>query len=290
LGIVYVLWGSTYLGIRVTVETMPPFLSAGSRFVLSGMLTLAVLGLHRRRRLALPPRRQIAAAAGAGVVMLVGGVGMVTLGETRVPSAIAAVLASTASIWVVVYRLAARERLAGLALVGVVIGFVGVIVLLLPGAESAGVAVGWLLVCLLGALCWSGGSFYGRRLPLPADPFIVAVIQMLAGGLALVTVGAVAGELGDLHVDAISTRSLLALCYLVVAGAVAFTAYVWLLQHVPISTVVTHQYVNPVVAVTLGWLLLGESLPLSALLGAALIVGGVVTIVRQESGPQPPSS
>jgi drug/metabolite transporter (DMT)-like permease len=288
MGLVYVVWGSTYLGIRVTVETMPAFMSAGVRFLLAGLLTLAVLALRHRGRLQLPPRRQVIAAAAVGIVLLVGGPGLISFAETRVPSNLAAVIASTASIWVVVYRLAARARLTRVAAAGVVVGFGGVAVLLLPGADAAGVAAGWLLLCLLSAFFWSSGSYYGRRLQLPADPFMTAVIEMVVGGVALILLGAAVGEVGDVDLGGVSARSGAALAYLVIAGAIAFSAYVWLLQHVPISTVVTHQYVNPVVAVALGWALLDESLPLSALIGAALVVAAVVTIVRQESRDQPP--
>jgi drug/metabolite transporter (DMT)-like permease len=284
---VYVVWGSTYIGIRVTVETMPPLLSGGVRFFLAGVLTLGYLLLRRRGTLALPPRREIAAAAAVGVLLIFGGAGMVTLAETHVPAAIAAVLASTTSIWIVLYRLGDGDRLPLLTALGVAVGFIGVAVVLLPGAEATGVSIGWCFLVIVSSWCWSSGSYYGRRLPLPADPFVVAVIEMMAGGLAMVVVGLARGELADLDVDAISTRSLVAMAYLITAGAIAFSAYVWLLQHVAISTVVTHQYVNPVVAVVLAWLVLDESLALSALVGAALIVVSVAAIVRQESRPQP---
>jgi drug/metabolite transporter (DMT)-like permease len=287
MGLVYVVWGSTYLGMRVTVETMPPFLAAGVRFFLAGLLVGAVLAIRRRRRLVLPPPRQVVAAGFLGIVLLLGGAGLIMLAVTHVPSNIAAVLASTTSIWVVLYRLAGRERLSPLALTGVGIGFVGVMVLLLPGGSAAGVAVGWLALCVLSSWFWSAGSFYGRRLPVPPDPFVAAVIQMLVGGVALALVGLSSGELGDVHLEQVSTRSTIALAYLVVAGGIAYSAYVWLLQHVPIGTVVTHQYVNPVVAITLGWIVLDESLPLAALAGAALVVGAVVTIVRSEGRAQP---
>jgi drug/metabolite transporter (DMT)-like permease len=286
MGLVYVVWGSTYLGIRVTVETLPAFLSSGLRFFVAGLLVLAVLALRRRRRPAIPPWPQVAAASVVGIVLLLGGAGLISLAVTRVPSNIAAVLASTTSIWVVLYRLAGRERLRPLALAGVGIGFLGVMILLLPGGSAAGVAVGWLALCVLSSWFWSAGSFYGRRLPLPPDPFVAAVIQMLAGGLALGLVGVATGELGDVHLENVSARSAIALVYLVTAGGIAYSAYVWLLQHVPIATVVTHQYVNPVVAITLGWIILDESLPLVALAGAALIVGAVVTIVRAEGRSQ----
>ena len=137
-------------------------------------------------------------------------------------------------------------------MLGVAVGFVGVAVVLLPGAEATGVSIGWCFLVIVSSWCWSSGSYYGRRLPLPADPFVVAVIEMLAGGLAMVLVGLARGELGDLDVDAISGRSIVAMVYLITAGAIAFSAYVWLLQNVSISTVVTHQYVNPVVAVRPG--------------------------------------
>ena len=264
MGLVYVVWGSTYIGIRVTVETMPPLLSGGVRFFLAGLLTLAYLLVRRGRSLALPPRREIAAAAAVGVLLIFGGAGLVTLAETHVPAAIAAVLASTTAIWVVLYRLGDGERLARLTLLGVAVGFAGVAVVLLPGAEATGVSIGWCFLVIVSSWCWSSGSYYGRRLPLPPDPFVVAVIEMMAGGAAMVAVGLARGELGDLDVGAISGRSIVAMAYLVTAGAIAFSAYVWLLQNVAISTVVTHQYVNPVVAVDPG---LGAARRVAAALG-----------------------
>jgi drug/metabolite transporter (DMT)-like permease len=283
MGIVYIVWGSTYLAIRVTVETLPPLTSAGIRFLVAGALTGAVLALRRGPRVLALSRRELGAAAIVGTMLLVGGVGLITLAETRVPSNIAAVLASTTAIWVVVYRLLGGDRLTPLAVAGVAAGFGGVAILLLSGARPEDVPIPWLILCLACALSWSSGSYYGRGLPLPADPFVAAVYEMLAGGLLLVAIGLAAGEGGDLVNADVSLESAGALAYLVVAGAVAFSAYVWLLEHLPISTVVTHQYVNPVVAVLLGWAILSEPVTATVLAGAALVVGAVALIVREDA-------
>ena len=282
MGLVYVIWGSTYLAIRVSVDTIPPFLSTGTRFLISGVLLLGALALAGRIR-AIPTRRESAGAALMGVWLLAGGVGLVTLGETEVPSNLAAVLASTASIWVVMYRLVAGERLSPLAAAGIVVGFAGVAILLLWGRSGASAGIGWLALCVLGSLFWSSGSFYGRRLPAPRDPFLASGVQMLAAGTAMTVASLVTGEAFDVDPDAISLESAAAVAYLVVLGLIAFTAYVWLLGQLPISTIVTHQYVNPVVAVTLGWLLLSEPVGVPMLVGAALVVGAVVAIVRAEA-------
>jgi len=282
MGLVYVIWGSTYLAIRVSVDTIPPLLSTGTRFVISGPLLLAALALAGRLR-PIPSRRELAGAALVGLWLLAGGVGVVTLAETEVPSNLAAVLASTASIWVVMYRLAAGERLRPVAAVGILVGFAGVAILLLWGRSGASAGIGWLALCVLGSVFWSSGSFYGRRLAAPRDPFVASAVQMLAAGVFMTALSVATGEAFDADPGAISLQSAAALAYLVVIGLIAFTAYVWLLGQLPISTIVTHQYVNPVVAVALGWLLLSEPVGAPMLLGAALVVAAVIAIVRAET-------
>ncbi len=272
MALVYVVWGSTYLAIRVSVESMPPLLAAGIRFAIAGVL-LAPLALRER-----PNRRQLAGAALLGVWMLAGGPGLLTIAETHVPSNLAAVLASTTSITVCIWRLLAGERLSRATVVGVAVGFCGVVVLLLRGGAGT-VSAWWLALALTSALAWSTASFYGRRIESPGV-WAATAIQSLAAGVVLTTAGLLRGE----QVDHLSARSAAAVAYLVIAGTVTLVAYVWLLRNVPISTVVTHQYVNPVVALILGSLVLGESLSPAALLGAALVVGAVVAIVRAESG------
>jgi drug/metabolite transporter (DMT)-like permease len=286
MGLLYVVWGSTYLAIRVTVETIPPLVSGGVRFLLAGALTLGVLAASGRLG-ARPSPRELRGALLSGVWILMGGVGVVTIAEAHVPSNLAAVLASTTSLWIVGYRALARERIGRGAIAGALIGVAGVIVLLSPG--GSGTHSPWLLATVLASLFWSTGSFYGRRLTQPADPFVGAVIQMFAAGTVMTVVGVVLDGVGSLDPTAPSAHSLLALAYLVLAGAAAFSAYVWALRTLPISTVVSHQYVNPAVAVLLGAALLGESLDASSIVGAALVIAAVFATVRSDASPAPVS-
>ena len=280
---IYLVWGSTYLGIKVMVRTMPAFLSAGLRFGLAGAILATVLAL--RGRSLRVSRRELAASAAMGATLLTFGVGVVTLAETRIASSVAAIIASSVPLQVVLLRSLARERVSRATLAGVVAGLCGVALVVVP-ASGGGSSLTGLLIMLSASVSWSLGSFFSRRLPLPADPFVATVWEMLAAGLFLGVLGLAAGEAADVHPAAFSGASLGAFAYLVVAGSlVGFSAYVWLLHHVPISKVVTHQYVNPVVAVLLGAAFLSEKLAWTTLLGAVLIVGSVFAVVRQETVP-----
>ncbi len=284
MGLLYIVWGSTYLAIAVSVETMQPLAAAGIRFILGGLLTLAALAVLGRLT-GMPSAAEVRGAAIVGVWLLIGGVGMVTLTESHAPSNLTAVLASTAAIWVVGYRALAGERIGRGSIAAAILGIVGVIVLLSPSISGAGTP--WLLGALAASLLWSSGSFYGRRLTVPADPFVSAVVQMLTAGVVMVIGAVVLDGFGALDLTTASTHSLLALLYLVVAGAIAFSAYVWALGRLPISTIVTHQYVNPAVAVMLGAVFLDEGLGVSALIGTALVIAAVFATVRTESSPSP---
>jgi drug/metabolite transporter (DMT)-like permease len=284
MGLLYFVWGSTYLAIRVTVETLQPLVAGGVRFILAGLLTLAALAAVGRLG-ARPSRAELRGSALAGVWLLMGGVGVVTITETHAPSNLTAVLASTTSLWVVGYRALSGERIGRGSIAGAALGVVGVIVLLSPG--GSGTDSVWLIGAVVASLFWSTGSFYGRRLTQPADPFLGAVVQMLSAGVVMTVAGVVLDGVGTLDLTAASGRSLLALLYLIVAGAIAFSAYVWALKHLPISTVVSHQYVNPAVAVFLGAVILDESLGLSAVIGTALVIAAVFATVRSESSPAP---
>jgi len=283
---VYLIWGSTYLAIRVMVEDVPPLLGAGARFLLAGAGLLAALAARRTTQ-ASPrvPRAQLAAAALVGVLLPAGGNGLVTVAERDVPSGLAALLIASVPLWVVVLRATvARERIGLPTLVGVLLGFAGVAVLLLPGSRPAGATAAGVLLVLVAAVSWATGSFLSPRLTLPAHPLVNTGWQMVAGGVVLVAAGLAAGEAGDVHVASFSVASVAAFAYLIVAGSlVAYTAYAWLLQHAPLSQVATYAYVNPLVAVLLGWAILGESLAGASLLGAALVVAAVALIVTRQS-------
>jgi drug/metabolite transporter (DMT)-like permease len=288
LGIVYVVWGSTYLAIRVMVRDVPPLLGAGTRFLLAGALLLGLLaarrgGLHAVR----VPRGALASAALVGALLPAGGNGLVTVAEKHVPSGLAALLVASVPLWVVVYRTLWRDRVAGTTLVGVGLGFAGVALLLAPGGGTGGTVGGSLLI-VLAAASWAAGSFASPRLPLPSDPLVSTGWQMVFGGLVLGVAGLAAGETSDVSSSVGSTDALLSLGYLIVFGSLlAYSAYVWLLQRAPISQVATYAYVNPVIAVALGWAILGESFGVQTLIGAAIIVGSVAIIVRKESAPRP---
>jgi drug/metabolite transporter (DMT)-like permease len=286
LATIYIVWGSTYLAIRVMVETVPPLLGAGLRFLLAGAMLLGTLAARRGPAAVRISRPAVGASAVVGTLLLFGGNGLVTVAERHVPSGLAALLIASVPLWVVVLRALARDRASRAMLLGVLAGFAGVAILMLPGSRPSGASAGGALLCLLAAGCWASGSFASTRLPLPADPLISTGWQMVIGGALMTAIGLGAGEAADVHAGQLSARSAWAFAYLVVAGSLlAFTAYAWLLQHAPISQVATYAYVNPVVAVVLGWVILGEDLTPATLLGAAVIVASVAWTVRPETGP-----
>ncbi|MBG6068825.1 EamA family transporter [Micromonospora ureilytica] len=286
--VVYLLWGSTYLAIRIAVETLPPLLSATLRFAVAGLILAVVLRLRRGPGALRVDRRQLGSAALVGVLLLAGGNGLVVLAESgppgvAVPSGIAALLVATVPLLVVLLRSATGDRPPIWTFAGVTLGFVGLVLLVLPGGGSAAVPLLGALTVVAAAASWSVGSFLSGRIRMPADPFVATVYEMLAGALVLAVVAAARGELADFHPASVSTRSWLALGYLMVAGSlVAFTAYVWLLQKAPISLVSTYAYVNPAVAVALGALLVAEPITPQVLLGGAVIVAGVALVVTTE--------
>lgn len=289
LATVYVVWGSTYLAIRVMVETIPPLLGAGARFVIAGAIFLAFLRL-RGTSLRIT-RAQIAGAALVGTLLTFGGNGLVTVAEQDVPSGLAALLVATVPLWVVLYRAVARERVSATTAVSVALGFLGVALLVLPGDRPDGASLGGVLLVVLAAGLWALGSFWSKKVELPEDAFLSTAVQMLVGGGAMVLVGLAAGEAGELGADAFALDSVLAFAYLVTFGSLlAFTAYVWLLQNAPISTAATYAYVNPVIAIVLGWAILSEEITPLVVAGAAVIVASVAAVVRDESGMREPEA
>ncbi|MFL6129287.1 MAG: EamA family transporter [Mycobacteriales bacterium] len=286
LGIVYVVWGSTYLAIRFAIETMPPLLSAGIRFVLAGLILLAVVVAVGRRAALRVSRAQAGTAAASGVLLLLGGNGLVSVAEQRVDSGLAALLVACIPLWIVVLRSALGDR-PGLATAGgVVLGFAGVALIFLPG-DSGETDLGYAALCVLAALSWAIGSLLVTRRPVPADPLALVTIEMLAGGAALLVAAAGHGELAGFSVAEVSGKSWLALGYLVVFGSlVAFTAYVWLLGNAPVSLVSTYAYVNPAVAVLLGVLLAGERLTGATLAGGLVVLAAIAVVVTAESRRQ----
>ena len=284
LWIVYIVWGSTYLAIRIAVETLPPFLHASVRFLLAGAIMYAFLWIKSGRDRVRVTTREVGACAIVGTALLLGGNGLVALGEKTVPSGLAALIIASVPLWVILFRALTGDRVMGGTLIGTFVGFVGVALLVFPGSEGTGATIGGVSLIVLASFFWASGSFLSSKLSLPKDPFVSTAVQMLCGAMALGIVGVASGEIGDLDPSTFSLSSVMAVAYLVVFGSLAaFTAYTWLLQNAPISKVATYAYVNPVVAVFLGWLILSENITAFILTGAALIVASVAFIVRHEN-------
>ncbi len=296
LGIVYLGWGSTYLAIRVMVRTIPPLLGAGLRFSVAGLVVLAIVRLRAGRDAVRVSRNGLASAALIGVLLPAGGNGLVTLAERSVPSGIAALIVALVPVWVVLAGLVLGERPAPLALAGVILGFAGVAVLLLPGGGTGHAGKLGMLAVVIAALSWAIGSVASGRLPLPANAWTATGIEMLAGGVVMLASGLAVGESGRLQLADVSTSSLEGLVYLTVIGSiVTFSAYVWLLKHAPLPLVSTYAFVNPLVAVLLGTLLLSERLTPAIAAGASAIVAAVALITASrrrepEARPAPSTS
>jgi len=281
LGTVYLVWGSTYLAIRFAIETIPPFLMAACRYLTAGAL---LYGWARWRGAPRPSLLHWRSAVLVGAFLLLGGNGGVVWAEQRVDSGLAALLISTEPLWIVLFfwLSSGRKRLDGRVIAGLMLGFTGVMLLVRPGASGSVDLLG-AAALVLASLSWAWGSLYGQKAALPDSPLASTGMQMLGGGALLLVASALTGEPGRFVLSAVSTRSLLALAYLVVFGAiVAFTAYVWLLRVAPPVLVSTYAYVNPVVAVFLGWAFAGEPLTRGTMVAAAVILGGVVLITTSQ--------
>jgi drug/metabolite transporter (DMT)-like permease len=275
-GLVYVIWGSTYLAIRFGIETIPPFLMAGTRFLIAG----AILYAWARATGAPRPRRvEWRAAALTGALMLLVGNGTVTWSEQRIPSGIAALIVACVPLWMTVldWKRPTARTVAGLGL-----GILGIAFLVGPERVAGGERVDLVAVlALLGSsFSWAFGSIHTRKVPLPESKYLATAMQMLCGGAFLVVVGLVAGEGPRLDVSAISGKSLVSLVYLIVFGSiVAYTAYTYLLRVTTPSRVATYAYVNPVVAILLGAAFAGEPLTGRTLVAGIVIVGAVAMIL-----------
>lgn len=281
---VYIVWGSTYLAIRYAIDTLPPFLMAGVRFLVAGSVLFAWARLSGAPW---PSWAQWRSAALVGGLLLLGGNGGVVWAERTVPSGIAALLVASEPLWIVLLDwLPPRPaRPTGRVLAGIGLGFAGVALLIAPW-ESGAAAVDPVgaIVIVLAAASWAAGSLYSRRAELPGSPLLSTGTQMLTGGALLTLTGLGAGEAARFDPSAVSAASVAALAYLVVFGSlVAFTAYVWLMRNVAATKVATYAYVNPVIAVLLGWLIAGEPITGRTLVAAAVILGAValLTVVRR---------
>jgi drug/metabolite transporter (DMT)-like permease len=285
---VYIIWGSTYLAIRFAIETLPPFLMAGVRFLIAGgILYLWV----RWRGIARPERRHWLGATVVGGLLLLGGNGGVVWAEQTVPSGLAALMVATVPLWMVIidwWRPGGTQP-ARIVLLGVVIGLVGMVLLVdLEETRSDAVHGVGALVLILASLSWATGSLYSRRANLPRSPFLATAMEMIMGGALLTSAGLVTGELGSFDPARVSARSVVAVLYLIVFGSIiAFTAYIWLLRVVPAAKAGTYAYVNPVVAVALGWALAGEEVTWRTVIAAAIIILAVVLITSHRATTSP---
>ena len=278
--VVYVVWGSTYLGIKVAVDTIPPLLAAGSRFLVAGVLLAAILA-WRKTSLRVT-RRELAASAFVGALLLGLGVGLVHVAETRIDSSVAAMIAGTVPLQIIGLRLISGDNPARATRLSALTGLLGLFLVVAPGLGAGSTALG-LAVMISATMCWTLGSFLSNKVSVPRDPFVASVYEMTFGGTFLMLGAAAFGEYGDLGSGTFALDSVLAWVYLVVMGSlVGFTAYAWLLRMAPISLVVTHQYVNPLVAIALGMAFLGERPSPWSLAGAALVIGAVYVAIRAE--------
>ena len=298
LVVVYVVWGSTYLAIRVADESLPPLVMASVRYLIAAtVLFPLVTGEQvgrasaadeppKHRPLSLPSPRQLAGCALVGVLMLACGNGGVSWAERTVPSGLAALLLASVPLWMVIAdRTLTRAVPSRLAILALVVGFGGIVVLSRPGGRH--VPYTGIAVILVAAICWAVGSVIGRKVPQPTSPLVATTFQMLAGGLALAVVASISGEVSSFDARAVTLRSWLALAYLIGPGSVlALNCYTTALRLLPTPIVSTYAYVNPIIAVVLGWLILGEKVSVFTVIGGALVVTAVVLVVtdRRRNG------
>lgn len=277
---VYVLWGSTYLGIRVAVSTMPPLLMAGARFLIAGLILLAwrlPIAIRNRR---VPSIAEWRRTLVIGAALLLGGNGGVAFAEQTVPSGLTALVVSTVPLWMTaIDALFFRRAPSKGALIGLAAGFAGVALLAGPPGTGSVSVIG-AIVLILASLSWAAGSLYSRAARLPLDSLLATGMEMFCGGGCLLVAGALSGEFAHLDIAAISQASWIGFWWLVFfGGIVGFAAYLWVIRNAPTSLVATYAYVNPVVAVALGWAILGEPVTPRTLLAGGVIIASVALIV-----------
>ncbi|MBV6496084.1 MAG: drug/metabolite exporter YedA [Acidobacteria bacterium ACB1] len=289
---VYILWGSTYLAIRYAIETLPPLLMASTRFLISGAILFAIARFscdYER-----PTAKHWRTSFIVGTLLLLGGNGGVVLAEKYVSSSVAALLVASEPFWVVLlswlWLKNARPNLR--MIVGLVVGFIGVALLIGGNFQTVGGGSGTeflaMLLLIAASISWAVGSIYGLKAPVPKSTVLTAGMQMLAGGAVLGVVGTLRGEAANFDVSQVSAASLYGLAYLIVFGAIiGYTAYSWLLKNAKPEMVATYAYVNPLIAVLLGWFIAGETLTTTMLIGAAIVVGSVALITSREKSDDP---
>jgi drug/metabolite transporter (DMT)-like permease len=285
---VYIFWGSTYLAIKYAIETLPPFLMAGTRFVIAGVILFVIARFSKDYEK--PTFKHWRTSLIVGTLLLLGGNGGVVYAERYIPSSLAALLVATEPFWIVLlswlWLKKARPNLKVVS--GLALGFLGVW-LLISGDRASGATTDnsmqlfGAIAVIAAALCWATGSIYGLRAPVPKSAILTSGMQMFSGGLVLLLVSLISGELSSFNVAEVSNNSWFGLIYLIIFGSlVGFTAYSWLLKNAQPAMVATYAYVNPVIAVFLGWLIANESFTAQMLVGAGIIVGSVVLITSHD--------
>lgn len=286
---VYIFWGSTYLAIKYAIETLPPFLMAGMRFTIAGAILFLIARYSKDYET--PKLAHWKTSFIVGTLLLLFGNGGVVFAEKYISSSIAALLVATEPFWIVLLSwLWLKKSRPNLKVVsGLILGFFGVF-LLLSGQPAHGSEANYskqffsAAAIILAAMCWATGSIYGLRASVPKSAVLTAGMQMFAGGLVLLTVSFISGEMFNFNVAEVSTNSWLGFIYLIIFGSlIGYTAYSWLLKNAQPAMVSTYAYVNPVIAVFLGWLIAGESFTTQMLVGAGIIVGSVVLLTSQET-------
>ncbi|MFB7813619.1 drug/metabolite exporter YedA [Paenibacillus chitinolyticus] len=283
---VYLFWGGTYLGMKVAIETIPPFTMGGVRFLSAGLILYVLARLTGEKR---PNAEEWKGAGITGALLLLGGNGVVAWAEQRVPSAIASLLVATVPLWMLVFGWMghSRNKPSTGIVAGLLLGFAGIVILVVhPGSSSGGnLDMLGIVSLLLASVSWSIGSLYSRKAKLPQSPLLSTALQMIIGGALLLITALVLGEWSGLQPSTITLRSYAALGYLIAFGSiVSYTAYIWLLKHAEPVLVSTYAFVNPVVAVFLGWSLAGEQLSPNSLTAAVFIIAAVVVITLSRKG------
>ena len=288
----WIVWGSTYTGIALMVRSMPPLLGSGTRFIAASLLLGTIVLLVKGPRAFTVTAPQVRGAMFMGVTILGVAIGIVTLAVRYVPTGIAALIASVLPLWIILLRLRAGDRPSRLTLIGVGVGLIGLFLILIPGgtvpisgASNTQVAL-WSVAIACGSFCWAFFSWRSTSYQQPKNPLTTAVIQLATAGVFLTLVGALIGERWNFGI--ITQQSWAGWVFLVFASTIAYGAFVWLINNAPMSLVTTHAYVNPMVAVTLGFLILKEPISLDVVVGLSIVVGGVALVVNGERRTRQP--
>jgi len=285
--VVWIVWGSTYIGIRFATESIPPFFAMGTRFIAAFLIMVVLTGMTRGWDALRVTRKEFASASFMGVALLGVGLGTVGLAQDYVPTGVMALIIAATPLTIVLWRIGTGDRPARLTLVGVVIGLLGIGWMLLPGGTrpvsgTDADVVFWSIMILISSTIWATTSFFSARLPKPKDSFTLTTYELLSGGLALLIVSLLVGE--EIDFGSITARSWGGWIFLVLAGSVlAFSSFTWLINNAPISLASTYAYVNPAVAVILGVLLYAEVITSDVVIGLTVVLGGVILVVTGES-------